>query len=202
MPGSRKGPRPFPGSARFKPSQSRYRAKGWLKLAFVVFLSHSVTEEDLPYLEQLEQRCRDIGIELYLAERSPQPGSSLSGKVRSNIARADLVLALLTNHGAGSAWVNQEIGLAVSQGKRIVPVLEKGVTPPGIIAEMEYVRLDPDRPHDAFERVVTFLAKLKADKEFWGTVALVAGSAILGGLAAYFLTRRGGGNEDDTQDER
>lgn len=139
----------------------------------------------------MEQRSKDIGIELYLAERSPQPGARVSDKVRRNIARADLVLALLTRRGVASAWVNQEIGLAVNQNKRIVPILEQGVNPPGVIAEMEYVRLDPDRPHDAFDRVVAFLGKLKADKDFWGTVALVAGAAILGGLTAYFLTRNG-----------
>ena len=159
-------------------------------MTFAVFVSHSVAEEDLPYLKELENRSRAIGIELYLAERSPQPGTPLSAKVRANIARTDLVLALLTRQGVASAWVNQEIGLALSQNKRVLPVLEAGVKPPGVIAEMEYVRLDPARPHDAFDRVVTFLGKLKTDKEFWGTVALVAGSAIIGGFAAYFLTRK------------
>lgn len=164
-------------------------------MTFVVFLSHSVSDDDLPYLAELERRSQQIGIGLYLAERSPQPGTPLSTKVRNNITRADLVPALLTRQGVASAWVNQEIGFAVNQNKRILPVLEKGVSPPGVIAGMEYVRLDPERPHDAFDRVVAFLGKLKADKEFWGTVALIAGSAILGGLAAYFLTRKGGGED-------
>src|SRR5207237_2217780 len=139
-------------------------------MTFSVFVSHSVADEDLPYLKELENRSRAIGIELYLAERSPQPGTRLSEKVRTNIARTDLVLALLTRQGVASAWVNQEIGLALSQNKRVLPVLETGVKPPGVIAELEYVRLDPDCPHDAFDRVVAFFGKLKSDKEFWRTV--------------------------------
>ncbi len=156
-------------------------------MTFEVFLSHSVAPDDTPLLAELERRGEPFGIHFYLAERDVQPGRSLSVKIRTAILRADLVVALLTKHGVASPWVNQEIGFA-KERKRIVPLVEAGVKPTGIIAEMEQVRFDRDRPSEAFDRVTNFLQRLKADKEFWEVVAIVAGAALVIVLAIIVLS--------------
>lgn len=146
-------------------------------MAFQIFVSHSVSPEDNLVLAELEKTCRALGIGLYVAERDPQPGTQLSLKVREGISHADLVLVLLTQGGAASAWVNQEIGLAASLQKQIVPLLEEGVEPPGLVAELEYVRFHRERSGDAFNRLTEFLARKKTDKEFWTAVAVIVGVA-------------------------
>jgi len=158
-------------------------------MGFNVFVSHSVSREDHPLLAELGERARSIGIDLYLAERDAQPGTQLSTKVRNSILRADLVFALLTQEGAASAWVNQEIGVAHELRKRIVPMVEEGVKAPGMIAEMEQIRFNRGRSSEAFDRVARFLERAKTDKEFWETIAIVGGTFALILFAIWLLSR-------------
>jgi hypothetical protein len=159
-------------------------------MSFEVFVSHSVGHDDTRLLDELERQAKTLGIRFYLAERDVQPGSPLSVKIRNAIVRADLVVALLTKQGATSPWVNQEIGFARQQNKRIVPLLEDGVKPPGIIVEMEQVRFRRDRPSEALELVTSYLRKMKSNKEFWVGVGIAAGAAIAIALAIYILSKK------------
>ena len=109
-------------------------------MSFEVFLSHSLGSGDLPLLSDLQDRSDSLGIRLYFAERDPQLGTSVTAKVTTAISRADVVLALLTERGASSAWVNQEIGYAIGQGKIVVPLLEEGVEAPAMLIGREHVR--------------------------------------------------------------
>jgi nucleoside 2-deoxyribosyltransferase len=80
----------------------------------------------------LEPRFRDqaaaAGMEVYLAEHDVQPGESLAEKVRKAIRRSDAVVVLLTKSGAASAYVHQEVGVAIEAGKPVIPIVETGVS--------------------------------------------------------------------------
>jgi hypothetical protein len=70
------------------------------------------------------------GMEVYLAEHDVQAGESLAMNVRSAIRRSDAIVVLLTKSGAASAYVHQEVGVAVEAGKLVIPIVETGVATP------------------------------------------------------------------------
>jgi len=127
------------------------------------FLSHSVSPTDRPLLDHVESQCATLGIDLYLAEREFAP-SSLTEKIREAIGDSDCVIVLLTTSGASSSWVNQEIAIANELAKPIVPLLEEGVDPPGLIRERDQIRFDRSRFAEAFDRATRFIGKLRAPR--------------------------------------
>jgi len=67
-------------------------------------------------------------MDVYLAEHDVQAGESLAMKVRSAIRRSDAIVVLLTKSGAASAYVHQEVGVAVEAGRPVIPIVETGVS--------------------------------------------------------------------------
>ena len=105
-------------------------------MAYKVFISHSV--RDIQYVKLLEMILKRCNIEAYIAERDEQYGRILSQKIKRNIENSDAVLVLWTRNSKHSAYVNQEIGYAEKCSKRIVPLVEEGVTPAGFLEGREY----------------------------------------------------------------
>ncbi len=94
-----------------------------------VFLSHSNHADDQHIVDLLELGFRLVGVNLYIAERDPQPGKSLSEKLKTRIDASDGVLVLYTTSAPGSKEVNWEIGHAGTK-KRIYFICEWGVEKP------------------------------------------------------------------------
>lgn len=149
-------------------------------MAFNVFISHSVSDLNVVY--QFKYWLEVNGIGVYVADTQPQYGIQLPAKIANAIKRSDCVIAILTTYGDRSAWVNQEIGYAVSAGKLVVPVVEQGVDLKGFVAGVEYVTFQPYDPATAITNVTNYLTKLKATKEQQQT--LQAGLLMLFGIMA------------------
>lgn len=140
-----------------------------------IFISHSMSEEDKHILENLKKQM-PRGISVYVAEWNPTPGKSLKDKIRRNLQKCDAVLAILTKDGVRSQWVNQEIGVALAEGKDIIPIRERGVDVKGFIQDIEWITLDRDSPENALKMTTSYLAELRSRKEektrfeigFWG----------------------------------
>ena len=92
---------------------------------YSVFVSHSMKQEDLAIVYETERDARSRGISCYIAERDWQFGKSLPAKIDTAIRASDCVVAFLTQGGAHSAWVNQEIGHAVGCKKPRILVVKK-----------------------------------------------------------------------------
>ncbi len=102
-------------------------------------------------------------------------------------------MALLTTDGVASAWVNQEVGYAVRCGKLVVPLLEDGVKPPGLLQGKEYLRFHRDRLSDALDRGTDFLDRLKTDKEYRRTFEIVGIVVLAASIALIILLAMSGG---------
>lgn len=133
-------------------------------MSYSIFISHCMADEDAPIVRALEERLRGRGIEPYLAERDPQPGEPLSSKVLQRIKDSDLVAVFWTRGGASSAWVNQELGVALSEGKRVVPIIERGVSPRGMLEGLERVEFDRAAPEKALGSLESFMARHREAK--------------------------------------
>lgn len=149
-------------------------------MAFKVFVSHSTA--DLSLVQQLQYWLEMNGIEAYLADLYPKPGDTLASKISNAIKQSDCVLAVLTQDGARSQWVHQEIGCAKGAGRLVIPVVEEGIPPTGFVEGVEYIPFKRENPADAVQRIVEYLTRLKANKET--QEMMVAGFLILFGLLA------------------
>ena len=132
---------------------------------FRAFLSHSSGDGEL--VTALDERLRGIGIDLYLAEHDVRPGTPISKKVRDAIERSHAVVVLLTTAAADSAFVQQEIGYALSCDRPVIPLVEARV-PRNKLAMLEgreYLELDTKNPERAFRDAERYLTKKKARKE-------------------------------------
>lgn len=111
-----------------------------------LFLSHA--SRDVRHVEMVSAQLEAMGVHVYLAEHDPLPGVNLADKVRCAIADSDAVVILLTTLSVNSSYVHQEIGVAIEQGKRLIPIVETGLDR-NDLAMLEgkmYVALDPEDP--------------------------------------------------------
>lgn len=124
-----------------------------------VFISHST--KDMKIVRALVDILRRESVKVYVAYFDTQPGARLWKKIETNISKSDCVLAVLTKQGSRSEMVNQEIATANALKVVIIPILEKGVSPKGILVGKEYIELDRNKPSIAYEELAAYLKKTK-----------------------------------------
>jgi TIR domain len=124
------------------------------------FLSHSM--KDQAVVELLRQQIETLGVELYLAEHDPRPGTPLADKVIEQIHQCEAMVVLLTEGGATAPFVQQEIGVARGAGKLIVPIVQEGINGNmlAMLAGVERIEVDFARPAEALAVVTSKLEPL------------------------------------------
>jgi len=127
-----------------------------------VFISHSTEDTDI--VKVMNNQFKLIGIEVFVAELSPEPGKLLSEKIMENIRATDCFVVLLTSSGIKSVWVQQEIGIARSLRKLVIPIVEKGVKVVGLLEGIEYITLDRNNINAAIEGLVSFVRRAELEK--------------------------------------
>jgi hypothetical protein len=134
-------------------------------MSTTIFFSHS--SKDATWVDHLSRQARASGVETYLAEHDVSPGVQLSDKVRRNIEDSDAVLVLITENSWQSAYVQQEIGLALQAGKLVIPIVSTGAAHVdlGLLAGVEYILLDRSAPQDALARLSATLSEFVRRRE-------------------------------------
>ena len=127
------------------------------KRNFEVFISHSNSTDDTSLLEKAIDSFGRCGIDTYVAERTPQPGYPLWQKIEAAIRRADAILILWTKAGSQAGDIREEIGIAIGakRTKRIIPLVETGLTTYGALIGLEHVPLDIDKPLEALSIAIS-----------------------------------------------
>jgi hypothetical protein len=125
-----------------------------------VFLSHATADAEQVAL--VSRQIEALGIDVYLAEHDPKPGTSVAQKVEEALQRSSAVVVLITSVSINSAYVQQEVGLARAHGKVIVPIIEKGVDKSrlGLLGEVEWLELDLSTPEAAMANMTASLQPL------------------------------------------
>lgn len=94
-------------------------------MAYTVFVSHS--GEDFDLVRAIQEAALPLGIAIYTYEQDLQPGDNLPEKLLERIGASDAVLVLLTQSGATSPAVQQEIGAAKHAKKLVIPLVDEGI---------------------------------------------------------------------------
>jgi len=155
-------------------------------MPYKVFISHSTRDQGL--VIALTNLLSRYGATVFVAEWYLSPGEQLDKKVFEQIRASDCVAVLLTRNGMRSNWVQQEIGFAISSGKPLIPLVEKGVEQKdlGALQDREFIQYNPDYPQEALIRTATYVRSLKLKKEEQEKALLIAG-----GIMAFLLLLHG-----------
>jgi TIR domain len=92
-----------------------------------VFMSHSARDADWArsFAQALKERC----INVWFDEFDVQPGESLHDALESGLRTSDVLVALLDAESPAKPNLFFELGAAIGMGKRVVPIVPKGMDP-------------------------------------------------------------------------
>lgn len=147
-------------------------------MPYKVFISYST--KDLSKVNHLKSMLEHSSIEVFVAEYSLLPGQQLSESILTAIKSCNLFILLWSSSARDSEWVPQEIGIAKSGAKTILPVvIERNLSLPGFISDLKYLNVtqDPGRALDWLKDNVFKQAEEHQRKE--GLVWMGIGAAIL-----------------------
>ena len=123
-----------------------------------VFISHTAHDSD--WARSFAKALQERGVTVWFDEFDVQPGDSLRDALESGLRDSDVLVALLD--AEAPAWPNLffELGAAIGMGKRVVPIVPKGVDPSALPLDLRLrrylVRHSPEQT--AEERSATLLA--------------------------------------------
>ena len=147
-------------------------------MAYKVFISYST--KDFPLVEHLRGLLQHSSVEVFVAEYSVAPGQSLTAEIINAIKNCNLFILLWSSNSKESEWVPQEIGIATSEKKPILPaVLHADISLPGFIKDLKYLPLfkNPEGALSWLRADVFALAKKKEQTD--GLLWLGMGGAIV-----------------------
>ena len=149
-------------------------------MAFRVFISYST--RDMALVNHVKHLLEDSSIEVFVAEYSVSPSSPLAQNIIDAIKDCHLFIVLWGENSRTSEWVQQEIGIATSGKKPILPVLlTPGIALPGFIRDLKYLPVY-DRPEEALAwlRANVFArARKKQQEDTWAWVGIAAAVLFL-----------------------
>lgn len=128
---------------------------------FNVFISHS--SQDREWVSEFASSLRAAGVDAWFDESQLTPGDRIGERIEEALRQSQTLILITSPQTLRSPWTFFELGAAVADGKRIIPVLTGGVSPEDVpvpIAQYQYLR-EPS-PQQAGQRVADVLAKLDA----------------------------------------
>ena len=123
-----------------------------------VYISHSPQDEDLAL--QLSRALWRVGLESCAALYQLTPTISLAERVSFGIRNSECLVALVTQEGAASPELCQEIGLARGLDLLIIPLLAEGARLPFLIEHLRPLVFQEEGFADAVGQLIRTLREL------------------------------------------
>ena len=123
-----------------------------------VYIAHC--EQDEPLAQELSLAFWAVELESFSAVYRKALSLSLAERIRFGIRQSDCVIPILTQEGAKSPEVNQEIGLAAGADQFIIPLVETGVELPVLIRHIQPIYFSTDNYQDALGKLIQNIRQL------------------------------------------
>jgi hypothetical protein len=128
-----------------------------------IFISH--VQADRAWAEWIADSLRAAGVQTVTGADAVPVSSSIIDSIRSQIARSDTMLVLLSERANQSAWVRAEIALAEATGKRLIGVMvEDGAPVPAELRETHVLQLAGASLGTARARLISVFEPSRADR--------------------------------------
>lgn len=128
---------------------------------FDVFISHS--HQDSQWARQLAQGLQDRGVSVWLAEDRISPGEEWGRKIREGLHKSSRIVFLVGAGASKSNALGLELGMALGEGKLIIPVVDPDVPLeeiPGPIRRRQFLKKGD--PKAVAEEIAEALAGMPA----------------------------------------
>ncbi|HSO73623.1 MAG TPA: TIR domain-containing protein [Blastocatellia bacterium] len=147
-----------------------------------VFLSYNTTRDEMVVVWRLQTLAAASGLHLEVLNSEQR---SDWATVAQKIDEADSVIAFLTKQA--SKQVELELRYALSRGKPVIPIVERGVSTKliNVLLQQSGIPvfvLDPDKPGTMESNLAEYLRTKKLDKEKRNAILALAGT-----IAGLFL---------------
>lgn len=90
-----------------------------------VFISH--TARDTEWARSFAKALKERGVSVWFDEFDVQPGEPLRDALESGLRNSDVFVALLDADAPARPNLFFELGAAIGMGKRVVPIVPKGI---------------------------------------------------------------------------
>jgi hypothetical protein len=146
-----------------------------------VFISFSSKDDQLAYF--VHDHLVASGVSVFLAPASLEPGQQWSEEVLNALRGSAWVTFLASRAACSSAWVQQELGVAIGMQKKLVPIVWDMLPSalPGWAARHQAVNLAGASIEQARDQIASISQRIKSDKAL--------GRLVLGLIIAGLLIR-------------
>lgn len=127
-----------------------------------VFASYSTLNKEV--VGRLKQELEGFGLSVFLAHEDIDPCEEWEQVIIEKLNECDALMALLTEDYKKSDWADQEVGMAVMKGKKIIPV-QVDLVPYGFIKKYQALKMAPERiPHNIPEVALNVFKAIQRDE--------------------------------------
>lgn len=119
-----------------------------------VFLSYA--RENGDFALQLGRDLRAVGLEVWIDQLSIRPGERWDEAVQRALERCRTLIVVMSPESVASPSVNDEVGFALDEGKRVVPVLYRECSVPFRWRRLQRADLSTD-PRGGLEQLTRIL---------------------------------------------
>lgn len=108
-----------------------------------VFIAYPYRERALA--EQVARALTAEGVSVWFDEQQIRPGDEIASALQRGLQSAGAVVLVLGSQAYGDTWARKEAALALSQGKRIIPILpQRDAEIPYILRHLSYLDLSDE----------------------------------------------------------
>lgn len=125
--------------------------------SYEVFLSYSSASQ--PWVRKFTEALTASGVSTWFDAHEILPGERWQAQIEKALRQSRVLIMVLTPESVQRAWTFFELGAALADGKRIVPVLSDDVDPstiPAVVRQFQFVR--EKSPEAAARRVAEAVA--------------------------------------------
>ncbi len=121
-----------------------------------VFLSYSAIDKKLA--SKIKRWFEDYGLEVFLAHEDITPSAEWRKVILQNLENCNVFIPIVTKNFKDSDWTDQEIGIALSKRKFIIP-LSIDIIPYGFLNELQSLKLDTKRVQSSCKKIFEILGQ-------------------------------------------
>jgi TIR domain-containing protein len=128
------------------------------KHEFDVFVSHAA--KDKPWASELASALREAGVNIWFDEFDLMPGEPWQEKIAEALRASRTIVMVLSAQTAESPWTFFELGAAVADHKRIIPVAREEIDLAHLPSPLRRLQiLRESSPQEAGRRVAEVLER-------------------------------------------
>lgn len=128
-----------------------------------IFLSYSHKDQDTA--KKIVNMLRKANLNVWFDENEIQVGDSFTDKIDQAIDKSNYILPIISNNSVKSKQLNREIGIAIKEKKKILPILIENVNPPEQISSIKYANFGIDYNQGLNDLLKALSADIKAYKK-------------------------------------